>query len=104
MYINGQGVPMDTNKAIEWYTKAAKYNNTAAMNNLWNIYSDGTGIPTDNKRAEDWYLKAVNLGSMSARNSLGAFYGRGLGRHPGDQDKALQLVEASACQGMFRPK
>jgi TPR repeat protein len=35
---------------------------------------------------------------MSARNSLGAFYGRGLGRHL-DQKKALQPVEASACQG-----
>lgn len=99
MYINGQGVTMDANKAIEWYTKAAKYNDTAAMNNLGNIYSDGIGIPIDNKRAEDWYLKAVKLGSMSARNSLGVFYGRGLGRHPDAQDKALQLVEASACQG-----
>ncbi|QLR76064.1 sel1 repeat family protein [Citrobacter freundii] len=99
MYISGQGVPVDSNKAIKWYVKAAQNNDTAAMNNLGNIYSDGVNIPTDNQRAEDWYLKAVALGSMSARNSLGVFYGRGLGRHPDDRDKALPLVEASACQG-----
>lgn len=99
MYMNGQGVPMDVNKAIDWYLRAAKNNDTAAMNNLGNVYNDGIGVPIDKQRAEGWYLKAVNLGSMSARNSLGVFYGRGLGLHQEDRDKALRLVEASACQG-----
>lgn len=69
------------------------------MNNLGQIYVHGLGVEKDNAQAEKWYLRAVALGSMSARNSLGAFYGKGLGHHPKDFDKALPLVEASACQG-----
>lgn len=69
------------------------------MNNLGKIYVHGLGVEKDNAQAEKWYLRAVSLGSMSAKNSLGVFYGKGLGRQPEDFNKALPLVESSACQG-----
>ncbi|MEY3876557.1 MAG: hypothetical protein RLZZ191_240, partial [Pseudomonadota bacterium] len=41
MYANGDGVPENDAKAVEWYTKAADQGHAEAQNNLGGMYSDG---------------------------------------------------------------
>jgi len=47
MYYQGQGVKQNTQRALYWYTKAAKLNNPKAQYNLGVIYFNGLGIKRD---------------------------------------------------------
>ena len=45
MYYEGEGVPQDYEKAIEWYTKSAEQGHAWAQYNLGLMYYDGEGVP-----------------------------------------------------------
>ena len=79
VYGNGQGVPMDYAKAIQWYTKAADAGNVDAKANLGVIYDLGQGVPVDAARALELYRAAAAAGSTFAQTRLGVMYVDGKG-------------------------
>lgn len=49
MYANGQGVPQDYKKAMEWYRKAAEQGFASAQSNLGVMYAEGRGVGQDDR-------------------------------------------------------
>lgn len=70
MYVNGQGVPQDYNKAIAWYRKAAEQGFATAQYNLGVIYEKGQGVPQNIWQAIEWYRKAAEQGLAPAQSRL----------------------------------
>ena len=97
-YYNGDGVPQDYEKAVEWFAKAAKQNDAAAQYNLGYCYYKGKGLSRDYDKAFSWYSKAANQGYASAQFRLGRCYRNGTGV-PKDQTKAFFWYSKAAEQG-----
>ncbi len=57
------GVAKDTEKAVDWITKAAVAGNAAAQNKLGEMYWEGTGVKQDKKAAASWFKKACDNGN-----------------------------------------
>lgn len=62
LYDNGHGVPMDDQKAIEWYRKAAEQGLPQAQINLGIMYEEGEGGAADPVQAYFWYAMADSQG------------------------------------------
>ncbi len=60
MYINGQGVPQDFAKALQWYRKAAEQGHAKAQGNLGFMYGRGQGVPQDYAQAHMWFNLAAS--------------------------------------------
>src|SRR5699024_11383571 len=58
-YANGQRVPQDVPRAIEWYQRAADQGNTEALLNISEIYRYGRGIERDIPRAVSYLESAA---------------------------------------------
>jgi len=69
-YEEGRGVKKDINKAIEWYSKAAKNNHNGAQYKLGEFYEKGLGLNKDLIKAGNWYKKAAANGSRLAKARL----------------------------------
>ena len=92
-YHNGEKVPRDYEKAIEWYHKAAEQEYVYAQYNLGLIYKE----KKDYRTAYGWYHKAANQGYADAQFALGKmfeseFVGANL-------DEAIKWYEKAAMQG-----
>ena len=70
MYFLGSGGPEDFLAAAEWYRKAAKKDNPAALYNLGTMYENGKGVPRDPGKAKELYRRAAGLGNQEARKRL----------------------------------
>ena len=72
---NGLGVQQSYEKAVKWYTKAAKQGHVKAQYNLGNCYLNRRGIEQDYKYAEEdaleWYTEAAKQGYAPAQCMLG---------------------------------
>jgi len=62
----GQGIPLDKKEAVNWYQKAAREGNAAAMFNLGVAYFNGEGVPEDLSEARPWFILAEDSGSQKA--------------------------------------
>jgi len=69
-YEEGRGVKKDINKAIGWYSKAAKNNHNGAQYKLGEFYEKGLGLKKDITKAGNWYKKAAANGSRLAKARL----------------------------------
>ena len=78
-YFNGNGVPEDYQKAVEWYRKAAEQGDEMAQWFLGGMYDEGKGVPKDINQALLWYAKAAEQGSSRAQFRLGDIFGEGQG-------------------------
>jgi len=61
MYDRGEGVPVDTKKATEWYLWAARVGHERAMAHAAYAYGTGRGIERNEATAFKW-LESVNEG------------------------------------------
>ena len=52
----------DSEKAVEWYRKAAEQGHPGAMFNLGTCYLEGTGVKKDIAEAAKWFKRAASLG------------------------------------------
>ncbi len=59
MYMKGQGVEQDYEKAGEWFRKASKQGLPVAMYKLAGLYTKGNGVPKDLEFAYIWYSVAA---------------------------------------------
>lgn len=52
---DGQGVPQDPEKAVEWLEKASAQGNHDAQYFLAICYESGEGVPADPEKAKEYY-------------------------------------------------
>jgi TPR repeat protein len=79
MYANGQGVPVNNEKAAEWTRKAAEKGFANAQYNLGIMYDTGTGVRQSYTEAAKWYRKAAEQEVTEAQYNLGLMYEEGQG-------------------------
>jgi TPR repeat protein len=70
LYLHGMGVTQDSQKAIDWYTRAAERGLPTAEYNLAFIYQTGNGVVPNPREAERWYERAASQGHAEAANNL----------------------------------
>lgn len=98
MYLNGEGIPQDYSKAVEWLHKAAEQGNTNAQGLLGAIYAEGKGVPQDYRKATQWFRESAEHGNAIAQGQLGAAYlvGRGV---PQDYVLGYAWLNVAAVNG-----
>ena len=69
-YYFGSGTEKDTEKAVEWYKKAAEQGNASAQLELARCYYFGSGTEKDTEKAFEWYKKAAEQGEFHAKRDL----------------------------------
>ncbi len=69
MYDNGQGVPQDYKKAVEWYARAADQGHAMGQANLGVMYANGQGVPQDYVQAYKWFNISATQGNEMARKN-----------------------------------
>ncbi|KAG0275731.1 hypothetical protein BGZ95_008442 [Linnemannia exigua] len=94
----GQGVPQDCTKAMEWLLKAAINKNADAQFEIGELYYFGRGVSEDNAEAMEWYLKAAGQDHADAQWSIGYMYYHGHGVPP-DRQQALKWYQKAADHG-----
>ncbi len=78
LYVKGQGAPQDYKKAMNFYQKAAKKEDSLAMIKIGDLYAIGLGVLQDYNQAILWYKKAIDendVNSPEAMYSLSVAYG-----------------------------
>jgi TPR repeat protein len=58
VYHDGEGVPVDLEKALNWYGLSAKGGNLAAYYQLAQMYEDGEGVKASRAKAAQLYRVA----------------------------------------------
>lgn len=76
MYANGQGLPQDYVKALQWLRLAARQGDGLAQANLGVMYSNGQGVSQDLVKAYMWYEVAANSGFKEANANMTALAAR----------------------------
>ncbi|ALF60070.1 tetratricopeptide repeat protein [Psychrobacter urativorans] len=66
----GQGITQDTQKAIQWYTRAAEQGVAPAQLNLGIMYLRGEGVQPNLQQARKWLEKAAMRGDNRASYTL----------------------------------
>lgn len=79
MYLHGQGVEPDVDRAIELYRAAADQDVTFAQYRLARLYLDGERVERDLEKALTWLHRAAALGFVEAQLMLSRLYGAGDG-------------------------
>ncbi|KAG0041839.1 hypothetical protein BGZ90_009630, partial [Linnemannia elongata] len=67
MYYDGQGVPQDYAKAMEWFCKAAEHGDGHAQYIIGLMYTYGQGVTKNDSEARKWFQKAADQGSLKAQ-------------------------------------
>jgi TPR repeat protein len=77
MYMNGYGLRVNDNIALEWWQKASMQRHADASFSIAMLYSMGEGgIPKDNNKAIDYYLLALEEGHEDAISVLQSMISR----------------------------
>ena len=71
MLLNGEGVSMDQQQAIQMLTKIAEEDHDYAQFELGNCYLTGKGVAEDEVQAMYWYQKAADNGNEQAQKLTG---------------------------------
>ena len=71
-YATGEGVALNEEEAVRWFTKAAEQGNVAAQSKLGSLYYSGRGVAPDPTRAYFWMVVA-RLGGDDASKTLAPF-------------------------------
>lgn len=78
-YLNGKGVPKDSELAYGWFSKAAAKGMPHAMVSLGWMHMCGLGVPVDFDKARYWNRLSVDWDHAEGANNLGWLYEHGLG-------------------------
>lgn len=101
MYLKGEGVPKDYNKAEKWTRKSAEQGRAIAQYNLGWMYYYGLGMPRDYGMAAKWYRTAAEQNHAEAQTNLGIQYLWGQGVLQ-DDTYAHMWFSLAAAQGPER--
>lgn len=99
-YTGSEGYPLNYNKALECFKKAAELGVSDAMNYLGIIYEAGEIVEQDDRKALEWFLLAVKAdrGNANALYNLAEMYYNGTGTER-DIEAAYRFCEAAISQG-----
>lgn len=100
-YTGSEGYPLNYNKALECFKKAAELGVSHAMNYLGLIYEDGEIVEQNYRIAVDWFYRAIQAdsGNAHAAYNLGRMYYNGTGVEK-DMTKAYQFCKAAVDLGL----
>ncbi len=63
LYLDGQGVPLDLDQAVKWFTRSAEQDYEKAQLNLGAMYSVGKGVKRDYVQAYKWLNICASKGN-----------------------------------------
>jgi uncharacterized protein len=95
IYEQGLGVPLDFQKAAEWYAKGAAIGDVHSLFSLGLLLVEGRGIKENKKQAADFFELAAAKNHDMALYNLSLIYVEGFAR-PQDLVKAAELMEKAA--------
>ncbi|MBA4150640.1 MAG: SEL1-like repeat protein [Verrucomicrobia bacterium] len=98
MYLVGQGVPKDFERALKWFNEAAKRESVVAFNNLGAMHANGWGVPQSHEQAFAFYRKSAQRNDPVGLFNLGLAYDKGWGG-ASDKKKAFEYYLRSAEEG-----
>lgn len=100
-YTGTEGYPLNYNKALECFQKAAELGVSHAMNYLGIIYKNGDLVSQNYRLAVDWFYKAIQADPQNAHAAfnLGRMYYDGMGVEK-DMDKAYKFCKAAVDLGL----
>ncbi|PKY48148.1 HCP-like protein [Rhizophagus irregularis] len=98
MYIDGEGVDKNYDKAFELSKKLAEKEYSGGINLLGYCYDNEIGTDIDKEKAVELYQKAANLGNCLAMYNLAHMYSDGEGVEV-NYNKSFELLEKSAEKG-----
>ncbi len=92
VYLYGDGVPVDLQKAASLYQEAADLGSPKAKMRLSTMYRRGTGVKKDEHKAFLLAQEAAELDYAPAQAALGAFYRDGMGvqKDPVQSDRWIE--------------
>lgn len=99
LYEQGNGVPKDYARAVNWYREAADQGDAEGQFRLGGMYYEGHGVPIDAVQVANWYRKAAEQGHSKAQYGLGVLYSNGDGI-PKDHVEAANWYKKAAEQGL----
>ena len=73
IYLAGESVPRDMEKALAYLTASADQGNQFAQYTLGKLYLLGRDVPPDREQAEEWLIRAAAQGNEYARFFLDRF-------------------------------
>lgn len=79
MYMNGEGVPQNLLKGVQWMRIAASSGHRDAQSELASWYLNGDLLEKDEKQAAYWFEKAAEQGLAEAQYNIGYLYKCGTG-------------------------
>ena len=97
MYLNGEGVPENEKKAVDYFMIAAEGGIIQAQRIIAQEYVSGNVLSRDYETARVWMEKAANQGDAQAQLMLGHYYVSDFGYN--DDQKAFEWFEKAAEQG-----
>ena len=97
MYMNGEGVPENEKKAVDYFMIAAEGGIIQAQRIIAQEYVSGDILSRDYEAARVWMEKAANQGDAQAQLMLGRYYVSDFGYN--DDQKAFEWFEKAAEQG-----
>jgi TPR repeat protein len=98
LYANGLGVPLDYQRAAEWYRLAAARGDSNAMFALAMFALNGRAGPRDRQASTQWLAAAAKLGHPIAAYDLALLYIEGQ-MFPQDFSRAAELLRVAAQGG-----
>ncbi len=96
-YHMGAHVPLDLDKAIEFYERAHEKGNLMAALTLGHMYREGVNlveaeVPQNNEKALFWFEKAVAMGDSNAQDVINEM--KGIKPENKSQKKSIELTNA----------
>ena len=79
MYMDGEGVKQNDQKAIEWFRNSAEQGLAIAQNYVGLMYANGQGVKQNYQEALKWFRKAGEQGNAQAQYNIGFMYENGNG-------------------------
>ena len=98
MFEKGKGTVKNSQKAFEWYNKAAKQNDKKAAYKVGRAYLEGKGVSKNYSKALDWFRKSANKKYVRAEYYLGTLYENGQGVEK-NYSKALNWYKQALAGG-----
>ncbi|MBF0584305.1 MAG: sel1 repeat family protein [Magnetococcales bacterium] len=79
LYQNGEGVPKDPVRSLEWFLKSAEQGYAKAQYSAARQFYHGIGTTEDMAKAFHWYQRAADQGDLDSQVNVGRGYSRGQG-------------------------
>lgn len=94
-YLSGKGVEQDSQKAYEWFLKAAQQGDDKAQFRVAEMLHNGEAGTKDISEAVQWFLKSAEQGMAESQYALGVCYANGEGVEDNYAEAERWLLKAA---------